>query len=376
MSENHKQNCGIARDLMPLAIDGVCGESSKAFLHDHLAACDECRQAYEKMQKPADAESAQVPPTEESQALAKSVKKTARRMKRRRLLIILLIPVLLWSALFTASRINQYRMSVKKPLPMNTYDISLQKSGRYVALDLNIYNAPGSYQSTNFTYNIITQETPDGLNRASVITLTPTYCPNQEWHYNQGHIATFSLNGRYTDQLCMVDGILYTINDVVYEYEDPSDENSYTLHVTLGMPVMEICVTDGQGVKTLYTWGDEIPELAQDSAHHFGHWNNGKGAIRFDTDSQNAITVINEAVLWNTEVLITPEEMALFPPTDSAEIARANVMSHHEVALISSVDSTPMPYATLTPMHTKTVQDEDAVILSEPTQTPPPDTDT
>ena len=46
MSEHESQFCAVARDLMPLQLDGVCSRQSEEFLRRHIAACESCRKAY------------------------------------------------------------------------------------------------------------------------------------------------------------------------------------------------------------------------------------------------------------------------------------------------------------------------------------------
>ena len=315
MSED-KKNCGLARDLMPLSLDGICSESSQRFLDDHLKSCDKCRAAFNKM---SGAESV-VPPqpepaSEEQKALASSVKKTARRMKIRRWLIILLIPVLLITGIFTAHRINDYRMNIEKPLPLANYDISLQRSNHYVALDLNVYNAPGAYATTHFNYEIITAQTENGLKRAAVLTLIPTYCPNRPFNHAQGRIATYSLNGSFTSMLYAEDTLLYTINNEGYYYKNADEGDPFELHLTLGMPVCQIRIADETETKVIYTWGDPLQELADDSLHFSGS---------FHTASTNDIDCINTAILWNTEVFLTDAERDAFSIPEVSPIAFKN----------------------------------------------------
>ena len=44
-----KISCDLARDLMPLAIDGVCSEASRQAVDAHVAACPACEKAYDEM---------------------------------------------------------------------------------------------------------------------------------------------------------------------------------------------------------------------------------------------------------------------------------------------------------------------------------------
>jgi len=41
--------CGIVKDLLPLYIDGVCSEDSRALVEAHLAECPECSMLYQDM---------------------------------------------------------------------------------------------------------------------------------------------------------------------------------------------------------------------------------------------------------------------------------------------------------------------------------------
>lgn len=45
---NH--DCSMARDLMPLCIDGAASEASQRYVEEHVAGCDNCRAQYEQMQ--------------------------------------------------------------------------------------------------------------------------------------------------------------------------------------------------------------------------------------------------------------------------------------------------------------------------------------
>ncbi|MDR0929774.1 MAG: zf-HC2 domain-containing protein [Oscillospiraceae bacterium] len=46
---NHEEKCGIARDLMPLVIDGVAGEASRTLVEAHLEECPDCQRVMADM---------------------------------------------------------------------------------------------------------------------------------------------------------------------------------------------------------------------------------------------------------------------------------------------------------------------------------------
>ncbi|MBP0974294.1 MAG: zf-HC2 domain-containing protein [Oscillospiraceae bacterium] len=44
-----KRSCDMAADLLPLYAENMCSEESRAFVAEHLAECDACRQKLQKM---------------------------------------------------------------------------------------------------------------------------------------------------------------------------------------------------------------------------------------------------------------------------------------------------------------------------------------
>ena len=45
-----KKQCGIVQDLLPLYLDGVCGEESRNLVEEHLQACEGCRSIRKELQ--------------------------------------------------------------------------------------------------------------------------------------------------------------------------------------------------------------------------------------------------------------------------------------------------------------------------------------
>ena len=44
-----KKSCAMAADLLPLYVEDLCSEESRAFVAEHLAECDACREKLQKM---------------------------------------------------------------------------------------------------------------------------------------------------------------------------------------------------------------------------------------------------------------------------------------------------------------------------------------
>lgn len=71
-----KRNCDMARDLMPLCIDGAASEESQTFVAAHVAECEACRDMYREMQE-------SLPGTEDSAAQAQMNERVAHQLKER-----------------------------------------------------------------------------------------------------------------------------------------------------------------------------------------------------------------------------------------------------------------------------------------------------
>lgn len=92
-----KWNCELIQDLLPLYEEGLCSETSREAVCEHLAECEICRRlaAPLPIEEPADSPAA-------DQAVAKSMKKVKRRYLTSLIAAVLAVPLLLMS-------VNQFR---------------------------------------------------------------------------------------------------------------------------------------------------------------------------------------------------------------------------------------------------------------------------
>lgn len=72
-----KISCEIIKDLLPLYLDGVCSNDSKALIEEHLAECDSCKAELQAMK-------GELFMNDKEQNLkeAEAVKKLSRRWKK------------------------------------------------------------------------------------------------------------------------------------------------------------------------------------------------------------------------------------------------------------------------------------------------------
>lgn len=289
----NQNNCDIARDLMPLSIDGVCSEGSQRFLDAHVAECKPCSDYFAGMktglQLPVKAE-----PTQEDQVLKVSLRHVSKRFKA--LWITLAALACAFALLLVAAGVNQILMNHTEAAPLDVYDVSIYRNDALV--------------STGLVANFFGQEVYDGFHRdeyfmtltetnkdAVILTYTVHWFPYRH-HEVDDHlndvfvsgkaefkpmgvnsplvqngeikpmITGWSSNARFTTmlethQLCMDNGQLHMIDG----WDSVQTTTERTLMIPKpGTPVYEVRVSDGKETRTIYAaWrNDEIPNVSAD----------------------------------------------------------------------------------------------------------------
>lgn len=89
-----RQDCGIVRDLLPVYIDDVCTEESRAFVRRHLETCADCSNLYQKMKN---SEVETMLKNEKDGVLQRHARKEKGRAYKAGLIIsgLLLLPILI-----------------------------------------------------------------------------------------------------------------------------------------------------------------------------------------------------------------------------------------------------------------------------------------
>jgi len=249
---NQEYACDVARDLMPLEMDGVCSEGSQKFLKSHLEACAPCREIYAQM-KP-DASAIFLPPCpEENPELGSRVRKAGKRLQRLyRFLSLCGVVMFLFLGLFTVQTLRWNHIA---KAPLDSYEITLSSYEDFVHVDL-------AYSFTNLhgvVHNL--KEETDG----AVITYYVEYYPvraRSEQLISPAY-RTLMLSGF---SLCLKDGVVYTIDQDSIPFFEPEFAGDVSaVYLTPDLPVSEIRVTDGKETRVIYTRGDELPEKRQPS---------------------------------------------------------------------------------------------------------------
>ena len=158
-----KGECNVARDLMPLCIDGAASRESEAYVNDHVAECASCRSCYEGMKNRLP-ERLLRQAREEGEAFARAAARMRRRRTvRRALAVALAVVVLLGGAVGGYAYYNQ-----TGELPASWYDLSLSRleDGRIVVTMCTTRKV----ETAGFGYGTImsddlglTEKEPDGM---------------------------------------------------------------------------------------------------------------------------------------------------------------------------------------------------------------------
>lgn len=114
--------CAVARDLMPLCIDGTASDASQRRVNKHVGDCPPCAVVYQEMQTAIDLD---VPDQQEAAQFETAVKKVKHKHAWRKLRNVLL-GVVLALMVCAAGAYGYYWYFVEEvPLPVALYDMEL-----------------------------------------------------------------------------------------------------------------------------------------------------------------------------------------------------------------------------------------------------------
>ena len=113
--------CPIARDLMPLCIDGAASEDSRCFVEEHVSECAPCAQIYEEMK--GELPATEAPAQAELDAAARQLRKQRKRRICRLVLLGLTLGIILG---LTGFGLYQKVMYIDQVIvPLNEYSVEL-----------------------------------------------------------------------------------------------------------------------------------------------------------------------------------------------------------------------------------------------------------
>ncbi|MBQ8954999.1 MAG: zf-HC2 domain-containing protein [Clostridia bacterium] len=120
-----KNNCDMARDLMPLTIDGVASEASQTYVNEHLEECAECRAYLEGMKAALADDSQRVEKEREDFGRTAARLRLRRRLKKAMTALIVLVVAI--GALYAGTYAHSAYNTAKIPLKSSEYSVTLSQ---------------------------------------------------------------------------------------------------------------------------------------------------------------------------------------------------------------------------------------------------------
>lgn len=116
-----KSKCNVAKDLMPLVIDGVASEDSQQYVDEHIAECTECALTYGAMK-------VELPRANQEKERAEMEKaaKALKKKRRKRVLWTALISVVMYVVVFVGGDWLYHTLTLSTKYPMDKDEFTVQ----------------------------------------------------------------------------------------------------------------------------------------------------------------------------------------------------------------------------------------------------------
>ena len=116
-----KSKCNVAKDLMPLVIDGVASEDSQQYVDEHIAECTECALTYGAMR-------VELPRANQEKERAEMEKaaKALKKKRRKRVLCTALISVVMYVVVFVGGDWLYHTLTLSTKYPMDKDEFTVQ----------------------------------------------------------------------------------------------------------------------------------------------------------------------------------------------------------------------------------------------------------
>lgn len=238
-----KNKCNIAKDLMPLVIDGVASEESKQYVDEHIAECTECAVAYGEMRV--------ILPRANEEKERAEMEKAAKKLRRKRIFRVVLAAVLS-IAIFIGGTFAwneiEYRLTQDRSQTMTLDEYTARlvqtKAGNViVCVNLNGRDDLDSVMKRHVRWSGIKNNTKNVLEIEMLKTPIPQYLSGDDANILKMLRVYFGGS--------VVDGEWY---NVVNESGESWDE---------------VALISGEDRKVIYTKGDSIPYCSEEMEAYY-----------------------------------------------------------------------------------------------------------
>lgn len=244
-----KNECNVAKDLMPLVIDGVASEESKQYVDEHVAECTECAIAYGEMRVELPRANAEKECAEMEKAAKKVWRKRFFRGVAGGLAAVMIFLSLWWCLPKLTSYMKDMQFRDKYicengdiSLDGLYYDICSYETDSRIRVDIH------SFPSGNPTFEIRTDVVAVNDNTGVCIQYHAAY---KGFDTETGGTGFQHCSGRIED------GKWVQMADDVFE--EGVNELGYHYRHKVSLPVVRLEMHGGDEVVVLWEQGDEVP---------------------------------------------------------------------------------------------------------------------
>ena len=263
-----KDKCSIARDLMPLMIDGACSEESSSFVKEHVSQCPPCAEIWGEMKTELPRMAAEKEKAELEKAAKAMKKKRRKRVWLTSLIAVVTSIVLLWGGRWLYHDLTLYS---RVPMDKDEYTVQLYRMSDGTGL---------------VVYDLTRDDAQCGIGMGSgggVINLRleePVIQRGSErLEKLYGGYRTAELGG-WNEQGWM------NVSDREKVSWDVEGRENYLIQE----PIQQIWVDYGDGQELIYTHGDEVPTCSPEMEAYLDYLHNppgigkGKYGMEYDYD--------------------------------------------------------------------------------------------
>ena len=234
-----KNNCNVAKDLMPLVIDGVASEASQQYVDDHVAECTECAMTYGAMKVELPRLSA-----EKERAEMEKAARTMKKKRRKRIAWAVVLGAMMCFVLVVGGQWLNYRLtkSLQYPMAKSEFTVQLYKKSDGAGLIVFDLVRDDAVCSIGGGYG----------NESANVTLYGTAIPQGDVNYEKMY------GGYRTYEIGFLDEEGWKIiNEWVWlGHGTHFAEGDHTMNQEC---VQKIWVTYDEGQELIYKHGDEVP---------------------------------------------------------------------------------------------------------------------
>lgn len=278
-------NCNVARDLMPLVIDGVASEESQQYVDEHIAECTECALTYGAMK-------VELPRANQEKERAEMEKaaKEMRKKRRKRIAKSVVLGVVLCFVLVVGGLRLWEELTLYSRYPMAKSEVAVQLYKMSDGTGLIVYDLEKNNHVVSLGWGY---EYDNG-----VITLRPEkpaiYVGHERYEKMYGGYRTDKIGG-WEEQGWM--------KMTAAQVEAWNTSSRLNIQKYDPNPIQEIWVEYSDGRELIYQHGDEVSPCSAEMEAYLEYLHNppdiGKGKYGMEYDYDKLAELRSAVPEWN-----------------------------------------------------------------------------